>query len=88
MSKLKVMDFFADWCGPCKQFGPIFESVAAENSEVEFQKINVDSDSEASMKYGIRSIPTIIFEKDGEILMRKTGSLSKTELTRIVSELK
>jgi thioredoxin 1 len=88
MSKLKVMDFFADWCQPCKQFGPIFESVAAENSEVEFQKINVDSDSEASMKYGIRSIPTIIFEKDGEILMRKTGSLSKTELTRIVSELK
>ena len=71
MSKLKVMDFYADWCQPCKQFAPVFESVAVENSEVEFQKINVDSDPESSSKYGIRSIPTIIFERDGEILMRK-----------------
>ena len=80
------MDFYAEWCGPCKTFKPIFESVSTQFEDAEFQKINIDEDSDTSAKYGIRSIPTIILEKDGEIIYRKSGMLSEEDLKSIITQ--
>jgi thioredoxin 1 len=86
MSHLKVMDFYADWCGPCKMFAPIFESVSSQIDGVEFEKINVDIDSEKSAKYAIRAIPTLILEKEGQIVYRKSGVLTEAELKTLIEE--
>ena len=85
MSKLKVMDFYAEWCGPCKTLSPIIRDLMdeygdGEKSGVLVEKINVDDHKELAEKYSIRSIPTIIFEKDGEVLERVTGLQSKAVL--------
>jgi thioredoxin 1 len=85
MSKLKVMDFNATWCGPCRTLAPIIKDLMdeygdGEKSGVIVEKIDVDENRELAEKYSIRSIPTIIFEKDGEVLERVTGLQSKEVL--------
>ena len=79
------MDFYAEWCGPCKTLAPIIKDLMdeygdGEESGVLVEKINVDDYKELAEKYSIRSIPTIIFEKDGEVLERVTGLQSKAVL--------
>ena len=85
MSKLKVMDFYANWCGPCKTLAPIIKDLMeeygdGEKSGVIVEKIDVDEHKDLADKYSIRSIPTIVFEKDGEVLERVTGLQSKAVL--------
>ena len=85
MSKLKVMDFNAKWCGPCRTLAPIIKDLMdeygdGEKSGVIVEKIDVDENKELAEKYSIRNIPTIIFEKDGEVLERVTGIQSKEAL--------
>lgn len=85
MSKLKVMDFYAEWCGPCKTLAPIIKDLMDEYGDGEktgvlIEKINVDENRELAEKYSIRSIPTIVFEKDDEVLERVTGLQSKAVL--------
>ena len=68
---LTVIDFWAEWCGPCKMISPIIEDLANDyEGKVLIGKVNVDDNPELSIKYGIRSIPTILFVKDGEIVDR------------------
>jgi len=66
----EILYFSADWCGPCKQLGPIMESLA---SQINYRKINVDNDQELSAQYGIRNIPTLILLQNGEVTDRLTG---------------
>jgi thioredoxin 1 len=85
MSKLKVMDFYANWCGPCKTLAPVIKDLMeeygdGEKSGVLVEKIDVDEHKDLAEKYLIRSIPTIVFEKDGEVLERVTGLQSKAVL--------
>lgn len=69
-----IVDFFAEWCGPCKMMGPIFEEVGAKyEGKVKFVKLNVDEAREAAMKYGVMSIPTLITFKKGEIVETLVG---------------
>ncbi|MBN1792803.1 thioredoxin [Candidatus Woesearchaeota archaeon] len=68
-----VIDFYADWCGPCKIMAPAFEKVGKEVKNIEFFRVNVDDNQEAADAFGIRSIPTIIFLKDGQELDRIIG---------------
>ena len=76
-----VIDFWAEWCGPCKKIAPIVDELAAEyEGTVVIGKYNVDDDSDLSGEYGIRNIPTILFFKDGELKERSVGSLSKADL--------
>lgn len=86
MSKLKVMDFFAEWCGSCKTIGPIFDEVTLELKEVVFQKVDIDTNYEMAAKYGIKAIPTIIFERDGKVVHRKMGSVTKPQLIELIKE--
>jgi len=77
---VKVIDFWAAWCGPCKMYSPIFEKVEQDFPEVEFGKVNVDDNPKISTFFGIRSIPTTIIMKDGEIADIVYGIMSKNDL--------
>lgn len=77
-----LVDFWAEWCGPCKMLAPILESVVDDYAgKVKIVKINVDENPETAPKFGIRGIPTLILFKNGEVLTTKVGALSKSQLT-------
>ena len=79
---IKVLDFYADWCGPCKVMKPVFEEVEKEyEGKVEFQKIDVEADVEMASKFGVMSIPTYVILKDDQEVDRKMGAMPKEVLT-------
>lgn len=83
-----VVDFWASWCGPCKMFGPIFESVSKKYDNIKFCKLNVDEDSEnISREFGVMSIPTIILFKDGNELKRNIGFLDENSLIEFLEDI-
>lgn len=85
---ITILDFYADWCGPCKMYTPILEEFANENDNVTIGKVNVDSNQELALKYGIRSIPTTIVFKDGEKNGDSiSGLVQKNKLKEIVDNL-
>jgi thioredoxin 1 len=78
---LILVDFFANWCGPCRQLSPILEGVAAEmGDKIKVVKVDVDQAETTASAYGIQSIPTLIIFKNGEIVDKKSGSMSPSEL--------
>ena len=79
--KTVIVDFYADWCGPCKMIAPILEEIANEN-DVKLCKVNVDNDGELAMGFGIASIPTIFIYKNGEITSRIVGYRTKDEILK------
>ena len=87
MAKPILMDFYADWCGPCKMQGPIIEALAEELKDlVEFKKINVDKEGDLAIEKSIMVVPTLILEKDGVELNKWMGVTSKEELTKAIKE--
>ena len=80
-----LVDFYADWCGPCKMMSPVIDKIAEENSTVKVGKVNVDENPEIVSKYGIMSIPTIMIFENGNLMKKFIGLTSKSE---IESELK
>lgn len=86
-SKGKVLvDFFAEWCGPCKMMGPIFEEVANEVDTCTFYKLNVDESPEISSRFGIMSIPTLMLFQDGEVAKVDVGAKSKEDLINFLND--
>lgn len=76
-----VLDVYATWCGPCQQMAPIFEELEKElGSKCKFLKLNVDEAREISIQYGITSVPTFVFIKNGEIKHKETGYMNKNDL--------
>lgn len=75
-----LVDFWAEWCGPCKMIAPILEEVATEYSNLKIFKMNVDHNTQTPAKYGIRGIPTLMIFKDGELVATKVGALTKSQL--------
>ena len=76
-----VIDFWAEWCGPCRLIAPIIEELAQDyDGKALIGKLDVDNNPEVSMKYGIRSIPTILILKDGEVVEKHVGTTTKTNL--------
>ena len=77
-----VVDFWAEWCGPCKQIGPSLEEIANElGSKVKIAKLNIDENPELAAQFGVRSIPTLMIFKGGEVADMKVGALPKTALS-------
>ena len=82
---LKVMYFSASWCGPCKVFGPVVDRVVSQMSGVSLQKIDVDSNPEMVSTYNISSVPTLIFEKNGQIV-GKASTMSPLQLQATINK--
>lgn len=81
-----LVDFWAEWCGPCKQLAPTVEAIASEKLEIlKVCKMDVDSNREIAAKYGIRSIPSLIIFKDGEPAGVEVGALTKQQLEDFIS---
>ena len=79
-----LVDFYADWCGPCKMQGPIVEQLAEERTDVKFCKLNIDEAMPIAMSLGITSIPTIMVVKDGEITFKQAGLMQKAQLNALL----
>ncbi len=78
-----VVDFWAEWCGPCKMIAPILDDLAAENADTfKVGKVNVDDNRQTAMKYSVRSIPTLLVFKDGEVADQIVGAMSKDVLKK------
>jgi thioredoxin 1 len=87
--KLTVVDFWAEWCGPCKALGPVVEQLATDNAgKVNIGKLDVDSNPQVSLKYGIRSIPTILFIKGGQVVDKVVGAVPKSQLQSTIDKHK
>ena len=84
-----LVDFYAQWCGPCKMTGPIIEQLAEEVSNVKFVKVNVDQNQELSSQYQVFSIPTFLIFKDGQVVNQFVGALSRegflAEIQKVMS---
>lgn len=82
-----LVDFWAEWCGPCKMIAPILDEVsAAYQGKVQIAKVNVDENRNVPAQYGIRGIPTLMLFKDGQLAATKVGALSKAQLTAFIDQ--
>lgn len=83
-----VIDFWAEWCGPCRMVGPIVEELAAEYADkVTIGKVDVDNNDDITSKYGIRNIPTILFIKNGEVVDKQVGAAQKAVLVEKIENM-
>ena len=80
--KPTVVDFWAEWCGPCKVLGPEFEALSSEMSDVKFAKLDVDNNQDIASKFGVMSIPTMILFKGGNEVDRAVGARSKEDIKK------
>ena len=79
-----LVDFYADWCGPCKMLSPTVDEVASENDDIKVVKINVDESQEVAIKYQIMSIPTLVVIKNGKEVNRSVGVIDKEEILSMI----
>lgn len=85
-NEIVIIDFWAQWCGPCKQYGPIFESVSENNPELTFAKVNTDEQQGLAAQFHIRSIPTTVIMKEQIIVFQQEGVLFREKLAEIVKK--
>ena len=84
---ITLVDFWAEWCGPCKMIAPLLDEVAQSHAEkVQVAKMNVDENRDVPAKFGIRGIPTLMLFKDGQLAATKVGALSKSQLTAFLDD--
>ena len=82
-----LVDFWAEWCGPCKQIGPALEQISEEmEGRIKVAKVNIDDDPETPAKFHVRGIPTLMIFKDGQVVATKVGAMTKTKLQEWVDE--
>ena len=83
-----LVDYWAEWCGPCKMIAPILEEIVSEYAgKLKIAKLNIDENSATPPKYGIRGIPTLMIFKDGDVEATKVGALSKSQLTAFIDSV-
>lgn len=82
--KTVLLDFYADWCGPCKMLSPILTEVAAERPDITVGKINVDQDMELAVKFGVASIPLLVVMENGELVSKSLGYCPKEEVLELL----
>lgn len=83
---LVLVDFWAEWCGPCRQFGPIFERVSDKHPDITFAKVDTDKEQELSAMAGIKSIPTLMMFRDGILLFNQAGAAPESALEDIIAQ--
>ena len=86
-SELVLVDFWAEWCGPCKMIAPVLEEVAKDfQGRVKVVKVDVDQNTDIPTKYGVRGIPTLLLFKGGDVVDTKVGALTKSQLAAFLDE--
>ena len=80
IKELTIVDFYADWCGPCKMQSPIIDKIAEERQDIKVGKVNIDENSELAEKYGVMSIPTLVVIKNGEVSSQFVGVTPKEKI--------
>ncbi|MEM5811923.1 MAG: thioredoxin [Candidatus Aenigmatarchaeota archaeon] len=85
-NKMVVVDIYADWCYPCKILSPIIEEVSKEYKNIKFVKINVDENTEIAQLYDVKSIPTLLYFQNGNLVNRTVGALPKTKIKEIIEK--
>lgn len=88
MSEIQLLDFYAEWCGPCKQMNPLLEEIDEEWDDVEVVEYDVDENPPEARIYGVNSVPTYVIEKDGEIMEEFIGVTPKHELRSVIDKIK
>ena len=84
-AKPVLVDFYADWCGPCRMVGPIVEEIAEENPDIIVAKVNVDNNPELASEFGVFSIPTMVVLKDGKVAAKSAGARPKAQILQLVN---
>jgi len=82
--KITIVDFWAEWCGPCRMLGPILDDLAKERPDIQVVKVDVDTNSDLSTEYGIRSIPAVYIFKNGEKIESFVGVKSKEDILKLI----
>ena len=81
-----LLDFYADWCGPCRMLAPVLETLANENPDITVGKINVDDDGSLAGAFGVSVIPTLVVMENGKVKKKDTGFMSKSELLKLLGK--
>lgn len=87
-NELVFVDFWATWCGPCRQFGPIFEAASEENPDIVFAKVDIDANQDLAAAAGIQAVPTLMIAKQGQIIFQQAGALRAEDLEDLISQAK
>lgn len=83
--KTVLLDFYADWCGPCRMVSPLVDEIAAENPQFLVGKINIDEEEALALRFGISTIPTLIVMKNGEVVNRSVGARPKAQILAMLN---
>jgi len=83
-----LVDFWADWCGPCKRFAPVYERVSDKHPDITFGKVDTDAEQEIAAKFDIRSIPTVMAVRDGVIVFSQPGVLPESALESLIEQVR
>lgn len=84
--KTVVIDFWADWCGPCKQFGPVFTKVSRDYEDVVFGKVDVDANPQLAQSFGVSAIPTLVVMRNNQVLLSQAGAMNEASLRSTIDK--
>ena len=87
-SSIVLVDFWADWCGPCKRFAPVYDKASQEHTDVVFGKVDTEAEQELAVQFQITAIPTLMAFRDGIMLFNQSGSMNGSSLNRVIEEIK